>query len=583
MERKKRGIKKSESEEESDQQESENRQLEPVEEEKYESQVSKITGASYFTVLSDFSEVKQAKEHLSKRIIKDEMDQFLKKKYNQFVESETLLDRMSHKAGLQQVIYCKQNEKFIILEEGFPKKFIIAHQMSSQDKAGAKRRTISSQKEKQSQKDQKDMALQLVQEYEVSPEFKKASHILSMAFCDKQQLLGVVASDGRIFFYQNQTKGFDLSRLSFVIDCSSLPIQTTIWYLERHNAWFTAGKDNVLREWAVCATQENYDAFLGSRKDTSNLQVAVSEDQKPGQQVSQSYQMWRKTKFINFRKMTSNPLEEEYFHQCFLVYEFKNDLQHQDTICDMCEIASPQLVVTACLDKIVRLFQLQEKKLIGVFSGHNKGVRQLDYTNYHDGYLISLASENFANVWSLEGGMGAIQSSVNIDSNKRKGGKTSSTSSNLNGKLKNGNNIIKYVRFLPNSPYCASIDDKLNFKMWDFTKCEAMQTIKSSVQASSNNVVNGLICMKPLRRFGVVFKRLLFYDTYSLNHLMAAQKKKMSLADSMIRSQSAGEVVNTSQQVGSSQCPIGAAYNQNNNCFIIVMHSDIRIFSAANG
>jgi len=37
----------------------------------------------------------------------------------------------------------------------------------------------------------------------------------------------------------------------FVIDASELTIQTNIWYMEKHDVWLTAGKDHVVREWAI--------------------------------------------------------------------------------------------------------------------------------------------------------------------------------------------------------------------------------------------------------------------------------------------------------------------------------------------
>ncbi len=82
---------------------------------------------------------------------------------------------------------------------------------------------------------------------------------------------------------------------------------------------------------------------------------------------------------------------------------------HSDRIQDVCEIKSPLLIATACFDKQVRLISLQEKKLVGIFSGHLKGVNQLDYTAFTDGFIISVGYEPDAYLWSLEGGLGSIQ------------------------------------------------------------------------------------------------------------------------------------------------------------------------------
>jgi hypothetical protein len=68
------------------------------------------------------------------------------------------------------------------------------------------------------------------------------------------------------------------------------------------------------------------------------------------------------------------------------------------------------LVLTACMDGLIRLISMNERKLVGVFRGHLTGVRQLDYTVFGEGYVLSVGHERFINVWSLEGGLGALQS-----------------------------------------------------------------------------------------------------------------------------------------------------------------------------
>jgi len=101
--------------------------------------------------------------------------------------------------------------------------------------------------------------------------------------------------------------------------------------------------------------------------------------------------------------------------------------------------------------------------VIGIFEGHAKGVRQLDYTPYHEGFILSVGYESDANVWSLEGGMGAIQSSISLSSSRR-----TNSSSNLYGKLSNVNNILRFARFISNSPFCATVDEKFVVKLWNF-------------------------------------------------------------------------------------------------------------------
>ena len=165
-------------------------------------------------------------------------------------------------------------------------------------------------------------------------------------------------------------------------------------------------------------------------------------------------------------------MEEEYFYDGFLVHQFDKK-SHTDAVLDICEIVSPLLIATACMDKAIRLYMLKDHKLIGIFNGHIKGCRQLDYTSYHEGFILSVGYENYANVWSLEGGMGAIQSSINLEAS----GKTNS-SSNLSGKLSNVNNILRFARFISNSPFSATVDEKFVVKLWNFQTFQQLQTIQ---------------------------------------------------------------------------------------------------------
>jgi hypothetical protein len=118
---------------------------------------------------------------------------------------------------------------------------------------------------------------------------------------------------------------------------------------------------------------------------------------------------YRQDKCASFRKKAVYFSEEEYFHPPFMVSEFPKTM-HTDTIQDVTECFDPMLVITACMDSLIRLISMNERKLVGVFRGHLTGVRQLDYTVFGEGYVLSIGHERFINVWSLEGGLGALQS-----------------------------------------------------------------------------------------------------------------------------------------------------------------------------
>lgn len=234
-------------------------------------------------------------------------------------------------------------------------------------------------------------------------------------------------------------------------------------------------------------------------------------------QISQANSLYRQQMLSQYRKKPFNAQHEEYFWNGFLVHEYRQSRGrgpsiHTDVIMDVCEIQAPLLIATACLDKLIRLISLQEQKEIGKFSGHLKGVRQLDYTNYMDGYILSVGHESFVNVWTLDGGRGAIQSSVSLGKQKK-----SKHLSNLYGKLAKGHNLMKYARFLHNSSFCATVDEKFVCKLWKFTTMELLQSIQPYFGLRE---INGVIAFKGWKRFAVVCKRLIFFDIYTINQLI---------------------------------------------------------------
>lgn len=288
------------------------------------------------------------------------------------------------------------------------------------------------------------------------------------------------------------------------------------------------------------------------------------------------------------RKKPFHAQTEEYFWDGFLVHEYREDRGrgasiHSDVIMDVCEIQSPLLIATASLDKLIRLISLKEQKVIGKFSGHLKGVRQLDYTSYMDGYILSVGHESFVNVWTLDGGMGAIQSSISLGKQKK-----SKHLSNFYGKLAKGHNLIKYARFLHNSSFCTTIDEKFVCKLWKFTTQELLQSIQPYLGLQD---INGVLTFKGLKRFAIVCKRLVFFDVYTINQLINNQSTAapdQASAGSSIRKQESQQqsLLNLRQIKKIEQTvnpPIGADFEKVNNNFVVVTATDIRIYCGATG
>lgn len=155
-----------------------------------------------------------------------------------FRESETLFDKTTRKAHIRKAIYCQKFQRYIICDQGGAGTVTIASERSHNEAT-------------QKQLGMRDMANRLEQEQSVRLDFKKAAHILHLAWSERHQILGLLASDGRLFFYQSKPTTFQLQQL-FTIDASELPVQTNLWYMEKHDVWLTGAKDFALREWAIC-------------------------------------------------------------------------------------------------------------------------------------------------------------------------------------------------------------------------------------------------------------------------------------------------------------------------------------------
>ena len=74
-----------------------------------------------------------------------------------------------------------------------------------------------------------------------------------------------------------------------------------------------------------------------------------------------------------------------------------------DNVRDVIEVHYPTLaVVVACHDAKVRVIKLATKTVVELDTAHTKGVRQLDFTPFSGGALLSVGYEVFFNVWILD-------------------------------------------------------------------------------------------------------------------------------------------------------------------------------------
>ena len=73
---------------------------------------------------------------------------------------------------------------------------------------------------------------------------------------------------------------------------------------------------------------------------------------------------------------------------------------HKNEIYDVIETKKPYLILTACLDGLIRLIDVNDSENIKYWNKHNLGVKHLDYNPNleFNGYIISTGFEYFINI-----------------------------------------------------------------------------------------------------------------------------------------------------------------------------------------
>jgi len=162
---------------------------------------------------------------------------------------------------------------------------------------------------------------------------------------------------------------------------------------------------------------------------------------------------------------------------------------HKGHIMDLVEIVSRSAIVTCSLDHKIKLWDLFNGTKIGSLKPkHKSGVRGLDYTPDFSGVLISIAHETRIKVWSTEVALHRAYI----------------------GDLEGHTGPIIGAKFIKQSPYLVSIDDRLSIRIWDIRSMNSMQTI---LEQSKKFLCNGICTLGEQHKFVLFGKRLILYDT----------------------------------------------------------------------
>lgn len=163
------------------------------------------------------------------------------------------------------------------------------------------------------------------------------------------------------------------------------------------------------------------------------------------------------------------------FHTKEIFYQKVTFKAHKDNITDIISISSSNLVASSSLDGLIKLWdandfelvtELKDVSVFDVDGSKKSGVRHLSYTTESGGNMLSVGFQSYINVWSPD----------------------TSLSKSFVGRLEGHSGIVVDCKTVGNTPYCVSVDDKFNIRVWDLRSFLTIQMIRSEVNAKINFV-----------------------------------------------------------------------------------------------
>ena len=264
-----------------------------------------------------------------------------------------------------------------------------------------------------------------------------------ISFTTIEGILAVLLSNKYILFFY--TFNFKDCELIFGIKAKSL--QKRIWYLENHNMWITSGDK-----------EPEDDCFYINEID-------VKFEIKGGYPIITTKDLGYKARYCSISK-------------------------HKNEIYDVIEIRKPFLILTACLDGLIRLINTKDLEFLKTWNYHSGGVKHLDYNPFleNNGYIISTGFEYNIYLYNTD---------LSLDSA-------------FKGKLEGHFVPLVDCKFINNSPICASVDEEGNIRIWDVSLKICLQSIPNTKR---NFLVNGMLIMHKINKFIIFGNNMLFFDS----------------------------------------------------------------------
>ena len=320
------------------------------------------------------------------------------------------------------------------------------------------------------------------------PEIKKELNLNKkytvINFIATEFIIAVLLSNKLIQFFR--TFNLKYNELLFCIKGKSL--QKRIWYLENHNMWITSGDKEV-----------DDDYFFINELD-------INFEFKNGLVIPISNNLDYKNKYCKI-------------------------FQHKNEIYDVIEIRRPFLILTACLDGLIRLINVKDAEFLKTWKYHPSGVKHLDYNPYleRNGYILSTGFEYNINLYCTD---------LSLDNA-------------FKGKLEGHILPLVDCKFINRTPICASVDEDGNIRIWDTQLKVCLQSITN---LKKNITINGLLILENINKIITFGNNISFYES-----------KYKEEKDNK------GEVHEENQ-------PIKICYNKYYQSFYVATLNDIRIY-----
>ena len=325
--------------------------------------------------------------------------------------------------------------------------------------------------------------------------------VLSMCI-SPMNIVAVCLSNNKICFF---TFTQDL-KANCIYEMQTSTLQKRVWYLKEHGVWMSTGR------------KHDNDRFF-------HLYELDIEFEKNGNRIECLYNKghWYRNAFFE------NPTDPTSPHV---------NKGHKDEIIDVIEISKPMLVLTACMDGKIRLFNINDKEFIKVWKAHEGGIRSLAFNPHLEtnGLILSTGFEYHINIFATD---------LSLDDAYK-------------GKLEGHFAPVVSVTFLSDSYMCASVDEDAVVKIWDTRIRQCLQSISCD---KKNIVVNRLLYMKKYNRFVIYGSKMIFYDPKYTESEINRQTREQSAINYPI------------------QCEFNNYYMQ----FYVSTMKDLRIYSAVNG